>query len=81
MRFKNSARFGSTSDRVGFGIVVTASTIHTGQTDITDGTVRFIRNGGTLYAHNSNGTAATSTDVTGGRTLTDRHVYEIVYNP
>lgn len=81
LRLKNWMRFGSTGNRTAFGIVVTAATIYTAETDITDGTIRFIRNGGTLYAHNSNGTTATYTDVTGGRTLTDKHIYEIVYNP
>lgn len=60
---------------------ITPANIYTAQTDITNGEIRFIRNGATLYAQNANGTTATSTNVTGSFTLTNMLTYEIIFNP
>lgn len=65
----------------GFTLSTTTNTIQTDQTDITDGTVRFVENNGALYAHVSNGVAATAVNITGSLTLTNWNLYEIVYTP
>lgn len=80
IRIKFRCRFEDTSDRKGFGIVATAANISATQTDTTSGGIRFILNGSTLYAHNSNGTA-TYTDITSGVTVTNWNVYEIIFTP
>ena len=81
IRIKWRMAFYSTFDRNGVGMCITPANIHTDQTDITNGEIRFIRNGATLYAQNANGTTATSTNVTGSLTLTNYNTYEIVFNP
>ena len=70
------------TDRAWFWMVVDTSTnqIYTAQTDVSN-SVRFINNGGVLYAHNANGTTATSTNVTGALTLANFNTYEIVFTP
>lgn len=80
IRLKTRIRFPDTSDRKGWGLCVTPANIHTAQTDTTNGEVRFILNGTTLYAQNANGTA-TSTDVTSGITVTNWNTYEIIFTP
>jgi hypothetical protein len=80
IKIKFRARFEDTSDRKGYGLCITAADIHTAHTDTTNGLIRFILNGSTLYAHNANGTA-TSTDVSAGITVTNWNTYEIVFNP
>lgn len=80
IRYKQMIRVSDTTDRKGWGFCVTAANIHTAQTDTTNGEIRFILNGSTLYAQNANGTA-TSTDVTSGITVTNWNMYEIVFTP
>lgn len=80
IRIKARLRFPDTSDRKGFGLVITAANIHTAQTDTTNGEIRFILNGASLYAQNANGTA-TSTDISSGITVTNWNLYEIVFTP
>lgn len=80
IRIKFRIRFGDTIDRKGFGLCITGANIYTTQSDTTNGLVRFILNGSTLYAHNSNGTA-TSTDISSGLTFTNYNIYEIVFTP
>lgn len=71
----------ATSDRKGWGLCVTAANIHTAQTDTTNGEIRFILNGSTFYAQNANGSAATSTDISSGITLTNWNLFEFVFTP
>ena len=80
IRIKFRLKVNDTSDRKGWGLCVTPANIHTAQTDTTNGEIRFILNGSTLYAQNANGTA-TSTDVSSGITVTNWNIYEIVFNP
>lgn len=79
--FKFVFRADDATDRKGFGFCVTPANIHTAQTDITNGEVRFIWNGSTLYAQNANGTNATATDISSGVTITNWNTYEIVFTP
>lgn len=79
IRIKFRCKLGDTTDRKGWGLAITAADIHTAQTDTTNGEIRFIANGATLYAQNANGTA-TSTDISSGVTLTQWNTYEIIYN-
>lgn len=81
IKLKCKMRFEDTSDRKGFGFVASAATIYTAQTDITNTTVRFILNGSTMYAHNANGSTATTTDVSSGITFTNWNTYEIIFTP
>lgn len=81
IRMKARLRFPDTSDRKGWGMCITAANIHTAQTDITNGEIRFILNGSTMYAQNANGTTATSTDVSSGVTFTNWNTFEIIFNP
>lgn len=80
MRIKFRCRMQDVSDRKWFGICVTATTIHTAQTDVTNGTIRFLWNWWSLFAHNSNWTA-TSTNISSGITATNWNTYEIIFNP
>lgn len=80
IRFKTRVKFEDTSDIKGFGICTTAANIYSAQTDTTNGEIRFVLNGATLYAQNANGTA-TSTDITSGITVTNWNVYEFVFTP
>lgn len=81
IRIKTQLKFADTSDRKGFGLVVTPANVHTAQTDVTNGEVRFILNGSTMYAQNANGSTATTTDVSSGITFTNWNTYEIVFTP
>lgn len=81
IRVKGRARFPDLLDRKGFGFVVTAANIHTAQTDVTNGEVRFVLNGSTMYAQNANGSSATSVDVSSGFTFTNWNTFEIVFVP
>lgn len=80
IRIKMRAKVADTTDRKGWGLVITAANIHTAQTDTTNGEIRFALNGATLYAQNANGTA-TSTDISSGITVTNWNTYEIIYTP
>ena len=71
-RFPNSA---------GFWLCISGWNVNTVDTDVTNWLVRFTKYGGNLFAHNSNGTTKTSTDVNSWITLTDWNTYEIVFNP
>lgn len=81
IRLSFAAKVNDLSDRKGWGLVVTAANIHTAQTDTTNGEIRFILNGSTLYAQNANGTTATSTDVSSGITMTNFNTYTIIFDP
>jgi hypothetical protein len=80
IRLKFKARFTDTSDIKGIGLCITAANIYTAQTDTTNGEIRFVLNGATLYSQNANGTA-TSTNITGSLTVTNWNLYEIVFTP
>ena len=69
------------TDRAGFWITTGGSNIYADQTDTITSAVRFVNNGGTLYAHNTNGTTATATNVTGSLTLANFNTYEVVFTP
>lgn len=79
IRVKFRVKLGDTSDRKGWGFALTAADIHTAQTDTTNGEIRFVANGTSLFAQNANGTA-TATDISSGITLTQWNTYEIIYN-
>lgn len=81
IRIKFYLKLADTTNRKGWGLCTTAANIHTAQTDVTNGEIRFINNAGTLYAQNANGTTATSTDITSGITMTNWNLYEIVFTP
>jgi hypothetical protein len=63
------------------GMCVTETDIHGVYTSVTNWLIRFVRDWSTLYAHNSNWTTATSTDVTSWVTMTAKNTYEIIFNP
>ncbi len=81
LRYKQIVRVVDTTDRKGWGFCTSASNIHTAQTDVSNGEMRFILNGSTLYAQNANGTTATSTNISSGLTLTNWNTFEIVFTP
>lgn len=81
IRIKFRVKMTDTTDRKWFWLCITPANIHTAQTDVSNGEVRFILNGATMYAQNANGTTATSTDVSSGITFTNWNTYEIVFNP
>lgn len=81
IRIKTRIRFEDTSDRKGFGMCTSGGDIHTAQTDVTNGEIRFALNGASIYAQNANGSTATSTDITSGITVTNWNTYEIVFTP
>jgi hypothetical protein len=78
-RLKFRMWFNTTTNMKWFGICRTAANIYTAQTDISIWTIRFIINGTSIYAHNANWSAATTTDISSGITITAWNVYEIVY--
>lgn len=80
MRIKVRLLFSDSTDRKGFGLVLNAANIHTPQTDTTNGEIRFVLNGATLYAQNANGTA-TSTDITSSYNAGAWNIYEIILTP
>lgn len=80
IRIRFKAKLDDTTDRKGFGLAITPANIHTAQTDTTNGEIRFVWNGATLYAQNANGTA-TSTDISSGITGTNWNTYEIIFTP
>lgn len=67
--------------RNAIGMCVTNTDIYAVYTSIANWLIRFVRDWSTLYAHNSNGTTATSTDVSSGVTMTNMNTYEIIFNP
>lgn len=83
LRVKFWLRLGATGNNQGWWIFLysTAANIYADQTSVVNGSMRFVLNGTTLYAHNANGTTATSTDITSGITVTNMNIYEIVYTP
>lgn len=81
LRVKGKIAIEDLSDRKGFGFCITPANIHTAHTDVTNGEVRFVFNGSSLYAQNANGTTATSTDISSGLTLTNWNTYEIIFTP
>lgn len=80
-RIKWVEKYDSNSDVQWIGLAIAVGTLYSAQTDITNGTIRFVNNAGTLYAHNANGTTATSTNISSGLTLTNWNTYEIVVDP
>lgn len=67
-----------------FCIAATPANIYLDQTSILNGLVRFVATStGQVFAHNSNGTTATTTNVTGflSVSLLTMNIYQIVFNP
>ena len=58
----------------------TPNNIYVAQGTTANGQVRFVLSGTTLYAETSNATAAESTDVTSGITVTNYNLYQIIIN-
>ncbi len=81
IRYRQTLRTSDTSDKRGWGFCITATDIYNAETSTTDGQIRFVLNGGNLFAQNSNGSASTSTNITSGITVTNWNTYEIVLTP
>lgn len=73
-------KMSSTANIMAFGLIGTTTTAYAAQTEIAR-SVRFVENGGTLYAQNSNGTTSTTTDISSGITRTNWNTYEFVLDP
>jgi len=78
IRIKIRCKF---NNGAGFWLCISGWNVNTADTDVTNWLVRFTKYGGNLFAHNSNWTTKTSTDVNSWITLTDWNTYEIVFNP
>lgn len=83
LRIKWRLKTESRSSILGFWLCVTPAHIYTAQTDISNGLVRFVLNNSALYAHNSNGSTATSTLIPSMVHDNTRlyNTYEIIFTP
>lgn len=81
IRIKWRMRFPSLgADNAAWGLTTTAASMPEWENDVVNA-VRFVNDGGVLWAHNANGATATKTNVTGGLTLSNYNTYMIVFTP
>lgn len=82
LRIKFRLRVGSTGNTQWWWLHAsgTPANIYVAQGTTANGQARFVLSGTTLYAETSNATAAESTDISSGITVTNMNLYEIVVN-